>query len=52
MLAQGNPRTRFKRAIEGRWLFHAEIAAHEMGNLTLDAEATARLGQLSLERGA
>ena len=38
MTAQGHPRTRFKRAIEGRWLFHAEIAAREIGQLTL-AEA-------------
>jgi hypothetical protein len=36
--AQGHPRTRFKRAIEGRWLFHAEVAAREMDRLTL-AEA-------------
>jgi hypothetical protein len=36
--AQGHPRTRFKRAIEGRWVFHAEVAARQMGQLTL-AEA-------------
>jgi len=36
--AQGHPRARFKRAIEGRWVFHAELAAREAGNLTL-AEA-------------
>src|SRR5262249_31997557 len=36
MTAQGHPRTRFQRAIEGRWLFHAELAAREMGTLTLD----------------
>ena len=35
MTAQGNPRTRFKRAIEGRWLFHAEVAARELGTLSL-----------------
>ncbi len=38
MTAQGHPRARFKRAIEGRWVFHAELAAREAGNLTL-AEA-------------
>jgi hypothetical protein len=36
--AQGSPRARFKRAIEGGWIFHAELAAREAGNLTL-AEA-------------
>ena len=35
MTAQGHPRTRFKREIEGRWLFHAEIAARELGTLSL-----------------
>ena len=35
MTAQGHPRTRFKRAIEGRWVFHAELAAREAGNLSL-----------------
>jgi hypothetical protein len=34
--AQGSPRTRFQRAIEGRWVFHAELAARECGNLTLE----------------
>jgi hypothetical protein len=38
LTAQGSPRARFKRAIEGRWVFHAELAAREAGNLTL-AEA-------------
>ena len=38
MTAQGHPRARFQRAIEGRWVFHAELAAREAGNLTL-AEA-------------
>ena len=38
MTAQGSPRARFQRAIEGRWVFHAELAAREAGNLTL-AEA-------------
>ena len=38
MTAQGHPRARFRRAIEGRWVFHAELAAREAGNLTL-AEA-------------
>jgi len=36
--AQGHPRAGFRRAIEGRWVFHAEFAAREAGNLTL-AEA-------------
>jgi hypothetical protein len=36
--AQGSRRTRFRRAIEGRWVFHAELAAREAGNLSL-AEA-------------
>jgi hypothetical protein len=35
LTAQGSPRTRFRRAIEGRWVFHAELAAREAGNLTL-----------------
>jgi hypothetical protein len=35
LTAQGSPRARFKRAIEGGWVFHAEIAAREAGNLTL-----------------
>jgi hypothetical protein len=35
LTAQGSPRARFKRAIEGRWVFHAELAAREAGNLTL-----------------
>ena len=38
MTAQGHPRTRFQRAIEGRWLFHAELAGGEIDRLTL-AEA-------------
>jgi len=33
--AQGSPRTRFRPAIEGRWVFHAELAAREAGNLSL-----------------
>jgi hypothetical protein len=34
--AQASPRARFKRAmIEGGWIFHAELAAREAGNLTL-----------------
>jgi hypothetical protein len=36
--AQGSPRARFKRATEGGWVFHAELAAREAGNLSL-AEA-------------
>jgi hypothetical protein len=36
LTAQGHPRSRFKRATEGRWLFHAELAAREIGTLTLD----------------
>ena len=35
MTAQGSARTRFRRAIEGRWIFHAELAARELGQLTL-----------------
>ena len=35
MTAQGRPRARLRRAIEGRWVFHAELAAREAGNLTL-----------------
>ena len=35
MTAQGHPRARFRRAIEGRWVFHAELAAGSRGNLTL-----------------
>jgi len=38
MTAEPQPRTRFRKAIEGRWVFHAEVAAREIGNLTL-AEA-------------
>jgi hypothetical protein len=33
--AEPQPRTRFRKAIEGRWVFHAEVAAREIGNLTL-----------------
>jgi hypothetical protein len=35
LTAQGHPRTRFKRAIEGRRVFHAELAARECVNLSL-----------------
>jgi len=35
LTAQGHPRTRSKRAIEGRWVFRAELAAREAGNLSL-----------------
>jgi hypothetical protein len=38
LTAQGSPRARFRRAIEGGWVFHAELAARKAGNLTL-AEA-------------
>ena len=34
--AQGSPRTRFKRAIERRSLLNAELAAREMGIVTLE----------------
>lgn len=34
MTAEPHPRTRFRKAIEGRWVFHAELAAREI-NLTL-----------------
>lgn len=38
MTAQPQPGARFRKAIEGRWVFHAELAAREMQNVTL-AEA-------------
>jgi hypothetical protein len=38
LTAQPQRRTRFRKAIEGRWVFHAEVAAREIGNLSL-AEA-------------
>ena len=38
LTAEPQPRTRFRTAIEGRWVFHAEVAAREIGNVTL-AEA-------------
>jgi hypothetical protein len=38
LTAQGHPRAIFGRAIEGRWVFHAELAAREASYLTL-AEA-------------
>jgi hypothetical protein len=31
LTAQGYPRARFQRAIEGRWVFHAELAEREEG---------------------
>ena len=34
--AQGSPRTRFRRAIERRSLLNAELAAREMGRLSLE----------------
>ena len=34
--AQGSPATRFKRAIERRSLLNAELAAREMGSVTLE----------------
>jgi hypothetical protein len=30
--AQPHPRTRFRKAIEGGWIFHAELAARELGS--------------------
>jgi hypothetical protein len=33
--AQPQPRTTFRKGIAGRWVFHAELAAREVGNLTL-----------------
>lgn len=36
MTAQGSQRTRFKRAIERRSLLNAELAAREMGAVTLE----------------
>jgi hypothetical protein len=38
LTAEPHPRTRFRKAKEGRWVFHAEVAARECGSLTL-AEA-------------
>jgi hypothetical protein len=34
--AQGSPTTRFKRAIERRSIINAELAAREMGSLSLE----------------
>jgi hypothetical protein len=34
--AQGSPHTRFRRAIEHRSLLNAELAAREMGKVTLE----------------
>jgi hypothetical protein len=34
--SQGSPATRFKRAIERRSLINAELAAREMGRLSLE----------------
>jgi len=34
--AEGSPRARFRRAIERRSLLNAELAAREMGVVTLD----------------
>ena len=34
--AQGSPRSQFRRAIERRSLTNAEMACHEMGNVTLE----------------
>jgi hypothetical protein len=36
LTAQGNPRARFKRAIERRSLLNAELAAREMDKVTLE----------------
>lgn len=57
MTAQGHPRTQFRRAIEGRWLFHAELAAREMGSLSLEealqlVELYAELEPAKFERAA
>jgi hypothetical protein len=34
--AQGSPRTRFRRAVERRSIINAELAAREMGSLSLE----------------
>ena len=36
MTSQGSPATRFRRAIERRSLINAELAAREMGKVTLE----------------
>ena len=36
MTSQGSPATRFRRAIERRSLINAELAAREMGRLSLE----------------
>jgi integrase len=35
LTAEPHPKTRFRKAIEGGWVFPAELAARELGNLTL-----------------
>jgi hypothetical protein len=47
--AQGHPRARFRRAIEGGWVFDAELAAREAGNLSL-AEALDLVWQPAVRR--
>ena len=42
MTAQGSPATRFRRAIERRSLINAELAAREMGRLSLEQALAAR----------
>jgi hypothetical protein len=35
LTAEGSPRERFRRGVEGGWIFHADVAAREAGNLKL-----------------
>lgn len=48
MTSQGTPHGRFQRAIRGRQLFHAELAARELGHLTL-ADALALTALIATE---
>jgi len=50
--SQGSPRTRFRRAIERRSLIDAELAAREMGSVTLEEafELVVLYGELSEPR--
>jgi hypothetical protein len=41
--AQRHPRARFQRAIEGGWVFHADLAAREAGTLTLEERSSSCL---------
>jgi hypothetical protein len=48
MTSQGTPHGRFQRAIRARQLFHAELAARELGSLTL-ADALALTALIAKE---